>query len=335
MFANSTDLRNFILSSHETVALPVLTHLGIEMAGHTVEEAVKNAEIHALAVKTLSDHYTAIASTMIMDLTVEAEAFGAKVEFTSDDVPNVSERLVCDAASVEALQVPGLDAGRVPVYLHANELIAANATKPVFSGCIGPFSLAARLYDMSELMMALFIDPDTAHMLLEKCTQFIIAYCQGLRKAGSNGVVMAEPAAGLLSAEQCDEFSSAYVRDIINKVQDDNFGVILHNCGSKGHCTASMISTGAMGLHFGNETDMVEVLENCPEDILVMGNLDPVSVLKQGTPDSVYASTMELLQKCGKYRNFVLSSGCDVPPHTPQQNIDAFYRALNDYNQEK
>ncbi|HET6437687.1 MAG TPA: hypothetical protein VFG59_06485, partial [Anaeromyxobacter sp.] len=63
---------------------------------------------------------------------------------------------------------------------------------------------------------------------------------------------MAEPAAGLLSAEQCDEFSSAYVRGVVEAVQDSSFLFVLHNCGHRGHVTSSMVSTGARGLHFGN-----------------------------------------------------------------------------------
>ena len=31
--------------------------------------------------------------------------------------------------------------------------------------------------------------------------------------------------------------------------------------------------------------------------------------------------------------NFVLSSGCDVPPGVKMENIRAFFRALEDYNQ--
>ena len=33
-----------------------------------------------------------------------------------------------------------------------------------------------------------------------------------------------------------------------------------------------------------------------------------------------------------QYPNFVLSSGCDTPPHTPMENIDAFFKALDDFN---
>ena len=63
-----------------------------------------------------------------------------------------------------------------------------------------------------------------------------------------------------------------------------------------------------------------------------MGNLDPVGVFKQGDPDSVYKLTMELLEKTAAYRNFVISSGCDIPPHASNANIEAFYNAVKEYN---
>ena len=74
-------------------------------------------------------------------------------------------------------------------------------------------------------------------MLLDKCTDFILKYCIALKKTGANGVVMAEPAAGLMSDDDCMRFSSVYVKRIVEAVQDDNFTVVLHNCGNTGQCT--------------------------------------------------------------------------------------------------
>eukprot|EP00975_Prorocentrum_lima_P059993 12579262-Prorocentrum_lima.AAC.1 len=82
-----------------------------------------------------------------------------------------------------------------------------------------------------------------------------------LKATGVNGVVMAEPAAGLLSDEDCTQYSSVFIKEIVEKVQDDHFTVILHNCGNTGHCTKAMVATGAAAYHFGNKIDMVEALK--------------------------------------------------------------------------
>jgi len=314
-------------------AIPIMTHPGIEMIGKTVQDAVRNGKIHAEAIRALNGRYPSAASTVMMDLTVEAEAFGCVINFSKDEVPTVSHRLVSNYEEVEQLPVPSLSEGRAPEYLLANRLVAAAITnKPVLGGCIGPYSLAGRLFDMTEIMMAIYTEPDTIKLLLEKCTQFLVEYVRALKTAGVNGVVIAEPAAGLLSDDDCRQYSSLYVKQIIDALQDDNFSVILHNCGNNGQCTPAMLHTGAHGYHFGNAMNMVNALENCPPDVLVMGNLDPVGVFKMSTPEHVKQSAKNLLEQTATYRNFVLSSGCDVPPHTPPENVEAFYEALTEFN---
>ena len=317
------------------IAIPIMTHPGIEMIGKTVQDAVTNGNIHAEATIALNDRYPSAASTVIMDLTVEAEAFGCDINFVEDRMPDVGRRLLSSFEEVQQLSVPSLSAGRIPQYLLANQLaVAAIRDKPVLGGCIGPYSLAGRLFDMTEIMIAIYIEPDTINLLLEKCTQFLIEYCRALKTSGVNGVVMAEPAAGLLSDDDCRQYSSLYVKQIVDALQDDNFSVILHNCGNRGHCTQAMLYTGAHGYHFGNVMKMKDALETCPSDVLVLGNLDPVGVFKMSTPEQVKQSTKNLLEQTAEYRNFVLSSGCDVPPHTPLENVEAFYEALAEFNWE-
>ena len=321
------------LEGKKRLVIPIMTHPGIELCGKTVKEAVIDGQTHADAVIELNKQYPADGATVIMDLTVEAEAFGAKIIFPENEVPSVSERLVNGYESIEALKIPLLDSARLPEYLKANRLSANSITdKPVFGGCIGPFSLAGRLYDLSEMMMALYTEPETITLLLDKCTEFIISYCRAIKETGVSGVIIAEPAAGLVSNDDCIKFSTVYVRKIVEELQDDGFIVILHNCGNGGHATEAMVKSGARALHFGNKADMVKALQNVPDDVLVMGNLDPVGLLKHATENEVYNVTKELLEQTAGYNNFILSTGCDVPPHIPFDNIRAFYKAVADYN---
>ena len=317
-------------------ALPIMTHPGIEILDKKVIDAVKDGAVHAACIEAVNERYPSAGSTVIMDLTVEAEAFGAEIAFEDDEIPNVIGRLLSNAQDVEQLQIPPLTAGRVPEYIKANRLAAEKITdKPVFGGCIGPFSLAGRLYDMTEIMMAIYTEPETAKLLLDKCTEFILNYCRALKEAGVNGIVMAEPAAGLLSNEDCQEYSSVYIKRIVDELQDESMIIVLHNCGNMGHCTPAMIYTGAKAYHFGNKIDMVQALKDTPDEYLAMGNLDPVAVFKQATPEEMYAATTTLLEETKDFNHFVLSSGCDTPPHTPFANIDAFYKALDDFNRKK
>lgn len=179
-----------IIKNNNTVAVPVMTHPGIELINHTVKEACCDGQVHFEAIKALAEKYPTAAATVIMDLTVEAEAFGAEIHFTEDAVPAVIGHMLNNADDIKALKVPSLKAARVPAYLKANLLSArAISDRPVLSGCIGPFSLAGRLYDMSEIMVLIYQDPDAAHTLLAKCTEFILKYCKALKATGVDGVV--------------------------------------------------------------------------------------------------------------------------------------------------
>lgn len=321
-----------IIEGNKRVAMPIMTHPGIEYVGKRMVDAVTDGNIHFSAIEAIVNKFDMAACTVIMDLTVEAEAFGSKIEFAENELPHVLERLVRNEEEVKQLRVPDLKAGRLPEYLKANQLAVRTFTdRPVFAGCIGPFSLAGRLYDMSEIMVAIYIEPDTITALLEKCTTFLLRYCEELKRTGVTGVIMAEPAAGLLSDEDCQTYSTKYVRQVVEALQDDTFTIILHNCGNTGQCTQAMVDSGAAALHFGNVIDVRQALQACPTDVLVMGNLDPVGILKQSTPEVVYQKTLELLEQTASAKNYVLSTGCDVPM-VPEANIQAFYQALDHFN---
>ena len=118
----------------------------------------------------------------------------------------------------------------------------------------------------------------------------------------------------------------------MDAAQDENFLVLYHNCGNAvDKMVPQILSTGAAAYHFGNAVDMEEMLRQMPEGILTMGNVDPVGVLRNGTPQQVRTQTLALLERCSKYPNFLLSSGCDIPPACPWENIDAFFAAAEEF----
>jgi uroporphyrinogen decarboxylase len=204
--------------------------------------------------------------------------------------------------------------------------------RPVFAGVIGPFSLAGRLMDVSEAMIYCYDEPDMVHTVLNKVTEFTIAYCNAYKEAGANGIMIAEPLAGLLSPSHAAEFSHPYVKRIVDALQDENFAVVYHNCGDNvALMKAGIYSIGAMGYHFGDAVRMADMLEGAPEDVLVMGNVSPSRALCNGTPESVREETLSVMEACTKKPNFVISSGCDIPPLSPWNNLDAFFRAAEEF----
>lgn len=70
-------------------------------------------------------------------------------------------------------------------------------------------------------------------------------------------------------------------------------------------------------------------LEVLPRDKIIMGNVDPVS-FKTGTPDSVAADVQRVFDECSGYGNFMISTGCDVPAAAKTENIEAYFKKVNE-----
>ena len=59
----------------------------------------------------------------------------------------------------------------------------------------------------------------------------------------------------------------------------------------------------------------------------LIGNIDPVRVMVNGSPEDVKVAVRELCTDMQPYPNFILSTGCDLPLETPLENITAFMEA--------
>ena len=326
-----------MISTEHKKALPILSFPSLSLMGITVRELISSSDRQAEGMKLVADRVPSAASVSLMDLSVEAECFGATIRVSDEEVPTVTGRLIHDEDEAEALEVPSVGTARSGLYVDAiRKATALIDDRPVLAGIIGPFSLAARLLDVTEIMMDCYDEPDMVHIVLEKCTAFLIEYAKAYKEAGANCIMMAEPVSGLLSPALEEEFSSPYVKQIADAVQDDHFVVIYHNCGDNTpRMTESILSTGCAAYHFGNSIDMADMMTKFPTDTVVMGNVDPAGVLRQGTPDTVREATIAVMSKCCAYLNFVISSGCDIPPATPWENIDAFFDAVDAYEQSK
>ena len=72
-------------------AMPILSFPGVQLIGHTVEELVRSGELQAQCMKAIADRFDTGVAFSLMDLSVEAEAFGAPVHYSEDEVPTVHE----------------------------------------------------------------------------------------------------------------------------------------------------------------------------------------------------------------------------------------------------
>ena len=321
------------IASPAPQATPILSFPCVQLMGISVRDLISDSTLQAQGMKAVADRIPSGAAVSLMDLSVEAECFGATIHVSDDEVPTVVGAIVSDEDEADALEVPQGGAARSGLYIDsirkAVELIIA---RPVLAGVIGPFSLAGRLMDVTEAMVYCYDEPDMVHTVLDKVTTFSIEYCKAYKAAGANGVMIAEPLAGLLSPALAEEFSHPYVKRIIDAVQDDDFAVFYHNCGNNVPLMKKGIyELGAMGYHFGDAITLVDMFEGAPEDALVMGNVSPSAQFRNGTPETMREETLKVLEACASYKNFVLSSGCDIPPQSSWENIDSFFAAAAAY----
>ena len=314
-------------------AMPVLSFPCIQLMGISVKDLISNSDTQAKGLKLIADRCDSAASVSLMDLSLEAECFGSEIKVADDEVPTVVGAIVTDMESAQNLKVPPIGAGRTSIYLQAAEKAVQMITdRPVFGGVIGPFSLAGRLTGVSEAMIYCYEEPEMMHLVLSKVTDFLINYVKEYKKTGVNGIIMAEPVVGMLSPDLAKEFSEPYVKKINEAVRDENFIMIYHNCGNSTiQMIDSILATGADAFHFGNAIDMAEMMKHIPENIIAMGNISPAEQFRGGTPESIKQAALDLLAKCGKYPNFIISSGCDIPPLSPWENTNAFFAAVLEF----
>jgi len=321
-------LTRLVAAAQARLAVPIAVYPGISLTGATVRDVVTDPAAQTAAQLALHERYRTPAVLTAMDLSAEAEAFGCEIRLSETEVPTVTGRLVTSLEQAKSLHVPQPGDRRTAVYLETARRLRQLPGRPlVLGGCIGPFSLAARLVGVSEAMELTLTEPETVHALLEKTTAFLTAYAEAFRAAGADGLIMAEPAAGLLSPPSVAAFSSAYIRHIVQALEDGHFALVLHNCGARLVQLPAVLEAGTSVVHFGAPMDLAAALVRVDPAIVLCGNLDPTATFVRSSPEEVRVRVVQLLDAVQPHRNFVLSSGCDLPPDASLANLDEFYAA--------
>lgn len=322
----------FVLDSPVRLVCPIVSYPELSLTGISAHDIVTRAESQVAAQAALINRYQSAVAIACMDLSVEAEAFGAAIRLSEHEAPTVVGRLVSDRTGVEALTLPSIGAARTCVALEATKRLK-DLTGPRFAlgSSIGPLSLAARLFGTQETLELTLSDPSLLHLLLEKCTSFLEQYLAAFKIQGADGVFVCEPVAGLLSPSQMRVFSSAYVKRL-SALADEGFALVLHDCAAKPVHLPAKLESGVTMHHFGAPMQLGTALQRVPPEIVLWGNLDPFGVFAQLNPEQIAARTYELLNEAKGHSNFVLSSGCDVPPGTPLTKLDALFEAARRFH---
>ena len=332
----NTRLTDYILNKKERTgfvvgSLPILREMG-----RNVSELSQDPLIQRDAILKFNERFDQPVITTAMDLSIEAEAFTAQVAFTDDHPPHITQSPTPDRTAYNSLFAPKVGHRRTGIPLGVVQMLKEHygerEDKFILGSMIGPFSLACLLNGMDKAFLTLMEEPEFMHDILKRATDFLRRYAETFLMVGADGVFMCDPTAGLISEDSMREFALPYQQEIIRAVQTPEFAVIYHNCGAKQRHVPIMVESGAAMLHFGRNIDMIQALKQVPSHLVLAGNLDPAAVFNESTPEMVKQATTSLLDETKGYKNFSLSSGCDLPLSSPLENIEAFFEGLNSFN---
>jgi uroporphyrinogen decarboxylase len=321
--------REYVIGVGRRLAAPLLGFPGTELTGTTVAENLRDSALQAETLIALNKSVDFDIIFPMMDLTVETEALGGRVSWDTDEMPTIRGISVESREDAESLVIPEIgECNRLNISVETcTALRKAFPDKLLWAYVLGPFSIAGRLMGMTEVSIAVKLEPDTVHSVLNKANALLKKQINALIDTGVDGVMILEPASGMLREDDANEFSNAYIRGLVDVIKQRGKTPSLHNCGNIGHLIESLCDTGIEVLHVGSVSSPSEIYPRIPKDVVLMGNLDPTEFFLRATPEKVRRETTALLDTMADCDRFIISSGCDIPPGTSIENIKAFERA--------
>jgi uroporphyrinogen decarboxylase len=197
----------------------------------------------------------------------------------------------------------------------------------------GPYTIAGLLLGADEAAMWTITNPDMLHQICSIAEEIIIKYTNLLSEAGAEAICILEPSAVMLSPNHFEMFSANYIKQIIAKSKySGNF--IYHVCGNSNHIIDKMIKSGVDALSLDSKEagiNLLEISKIVPNDVILIGNINPVGKILNGNEIEVEYETYSLLEQMHNVPNFILSTGCDLPFDTPIENIAAFVEVGKQY----
>ncbi|GMU24470.1 MAG: hypothetical protein AMXMBFR13_45440 [Phycisphaerae bacterium] len=197
-----------------------------------------------------------------------------------------------------------------------------------------PFSLACQLRDINQFMVDLIENQELAHRLLAFCAEAVSRYAIAMAEAGADVLNTGDSTAGgsLIGGEWYSQFAFPYEQQVFDAIrQVTDTPITLHICGDTRTCIDQMLQTGVEGIEVDEFMDLALAREKAADRVTVIGNVDPVDPLLQGTPQQVKAKCRACLEVFQGSNRFILASGCAVSPLTPPENIRAMVEAVEEF----
>jgi MtaA/CmuA family methyltransferase len=264
--------------------------------------------------------------SVISDPGREAADCGAVVKYFDDQPPAIDETQarLADKGSLATLKIPDpLAGGRMTDRVRAAALFKERVGgEKLIEGWIeGPCAEAADLRGINTLMTDFYDDPPFIRDLFEFILEMELRFARAQMEAGADLIGVGDAAASLVGPAIYNEFVWPYEKRMVDGLHAMGVRVRLHICGNTKRILAGM---GRLGCEIVDLDYMVPVAQARDEmgaQQVLLGNLDPVRALRDGTPESVTAAIAECHRQAGP--RYIVGAGCEVPRGTPHENVHA------------
>jgi MtaA/CmuA family methyltransferase len=309
--------------------MPITMMFAAELIGARYGDYARDHRVLARAQVAVADRFGFDHVSAISDPTREASDLGAVVQWFDDQPPAMVESgaLLGRKGKLESLRLPDPAApGRMRDRVEAVRLLAAasGATRIVEGWVEGPCGMSANLRGLNTLMLDFFDDPPFVAALLDFAVRMEVEFARAQVAAGATLIGIGDPAASLVGPRLYAEFVQPAERRLIDAIHAFGVPVRLHICGHTKRIVEGMGQTGADIIDLDYPTPLGHARRAMRENQVLLGNIDPVRGLRDGTPESIDAALGECFAQAGAA--YICGAGCEVPRGTPHANLEAMTR---------
>ena len=303
--------------------------------GQINRSPAKMAEAHRIS----QEKYGYDGCIIDVDDATLAEACGARVHFRDRDVAVVNEHepALNSLREIDDLKLPDpLKDGRCCEWLETSERLMDLVGDHVFvmgRADQGPFDLLCLLRGAQNMMLDLLEeDEDVIHHALEWATEAHIRFARAQLQTGVHATSMGDSYASpnLVSPAIYRKFALPYEKQVVEALKDLPGTYAIHICGDATKIVDDMGTTGAKILELDWKTDMALARARVPDDVVLLGNINPSDPMYLGEPETVLAQSRAVIEGTAG-RGLILSSGCALGENTREENLHALVEAARRY----
>lgn len=259
-------------------------------------------------------------------MTIEAEDFGAKVDMgTNIHEPHVVQYAIHSVKEWNQISKINCQQGRASVVLDAIKLLRSkNNNVPIIGNLTGPISTASSIMEPVVFYKELRKSNKEAHQFIDFIADELIVFAKQQIEAGADIIAISDPSGTgeILGPRLFEEFAVKYINKIIESIQKEKIGTIVHICGRMKNVYAEVNKIKSDVLSFDSIVSMNEARESLPGRLL-MGNVSTYTI-EFGDPHKI----AELTKKCVKDGANIIAPACGLGMMSPLKNIKAMIEAL-------